>query len=56
MTFDTRALNHILTHTPIYQRGERERKNLIRILGRGLLSIEGMLSYKRIAPRPCLWS
>ncbi|CDO71513.1 hypothetical protein BN946_scf184910.g12 [Trametes cinnabarina] len=34
-TMDTRALNHILTHSAEYQKPEDARRNLARVLGRG---------------------
>ncbi len=34
-TLDTRALNHILTHSTDYQKPDAARKNLARILGEG---------------------
>ncbi|KAI0329991.1 cytochrome P450 [Cubamyces sp. BRFM 1775] len=40
-TMDTRALNHILTHSADYQKPEDARRNLARILGRGVLFTEG---------------
>ncbi|KAH9886197.1 cytochrome P450 [Cubamyces lactineus] len=40
-TTDTRALNHILTHSAEYQKPEDARRNLARILGRGVLFTEG---------------
>ncbi|KAJ7016830.1 cytochrome P450 [Mycena alexandri] len=40
-TVDTKALNHFLTNTHIYQKGERERDALARILGPGILVAEG---------------
>ncbi|KAH9885221.1 cytochrome P450 [Cubamyces lactineus] len=40
-TMDTRALNHILTHSADYQKPEDARRNLAKILGRGVLFTEG---------------
>ncbi|KAI0364501.1 cytochrome P450 [Pilatotrama ljubarskyi] len=40
-TIDTRALNHILTHSAEYQKPEGARRNLARILGKGVLFTEG---------------
>ncbi|KAI0329989.1 cytochrome P450 [Cubamyces sp. BRFM 1775] len=40
-TMDTRALNHILTHSVDYQKPEDARRNLAKILGRGVLFTEG---------------
>ncbi|OBZ66502.1 hypothetical protein A0H81_13684 [Grifola frondosa] len=40
-TMDTRALNHILTHSNEYQKPEQARGNLARILGKGVLFTEG---------------
>ncbi|KAJ7750274.1 cytochrome P450 [Mycena metata] len=40
-TVDPKALNHFLSNTHIYQKGERERKLLARILGPGILIAEG---------------
>lgn len=34
-TLDTRALNHILTHSAEYQKPPAARKNLARIVGEG---------------------
>ncbi|KAF9077281.1 cytochrome P450 [Rhodocollybia butyracea] len=40
-TMDTKALSHILTNHPIYQKPEMVRYNLTQILGAGLLVTEG---------------
>ncbi|KAH9847039.1 cytochrome P450 [Lenzites betulinus] len=40
-TIDTRAMNHILTHSADYQKPEEARKNLAEILGEGVLFTEG---------------
>ncbi|KAI0634036.1 cytochrome P450 [Trametes polyzona] len=40
-TMDTRALNHILTHSADYQKPEAERRNLAKILGEGVIFTEG---------------
>ncbi|KAI0768260.1 cytochrome P450 [Trametes elegans] len=40
-TLDTRALNHILTHSNEYQKPSAARKNLAKILGEGVLITEG---------------
>ncbi|KAI1792354.1 cytochrome P450, partial [Ganoderma leucocontextum] len=40
-TTDTRALNHILTHSADYQKPEEDRRTLADILGRGVLITEG---------------
>ena len=40
---DTRALNHILTHSTIYQRPPPSRYHLGRIVGPGILVTEGAL-------------
>ncbi|PIL29244.1 cytochrome P450 [Ganoderma sinense ZZ0214-1] len=40
-TTDTRALNHILTHSAEYQKPEEARRSLAHILGRGVLFKEG---------------
>ncbi|RPD78482.1 cytochrome P450 [Lentinus tigrinus ALCF2SS1-7] len=39
-TLDTRALNHILTHSAEYQKPRAARRNLARILGEGVLFTE----------------
>ncbi|TFK89337.1 cytochrome P450 [Polyporus arcularius HHB13444] len=39
-TLDTRALNHILTHSTDYQKPSAARRNLARILGEGVLFTE----------------
>ncbi|KDQ54060.1 hypothetical protein JAAARDRAFT_160998 [Jaapia argillacea MUCL 33604] len=39
-TMDTRALQHILSHSNIYQKGEQARYNLSQIVGDGLLVVE----------------
>ncbi|KAI0742833.1 cytochrome P450 [Daedaleopsis nitida] len=39
-TLDTRALNHILTHSVDYQKPEESRRNLAKILGKGVLFTE----------------
>lgn len=38
---DTRALNHVLTHSDNYYKPEVSRVELGRILGHGLLVVEG---------------
>ncbi|KAF8161951.1 cytochrome P450 [Mycena galopus ATCC 62051] len=40
-TSDTKALQHILTHTHIYQKSEASRFSLGRIVGPGILVVEG---------------
>ncbi|EGO00976.1 hypothetical protein SERLA73DRAFT_178985 [Serpula lacrymans var. lacrymans S7.3] len=40
-TMDTRALNHVLTHSLDYQKPEQVRYNLSRVLGEGVLFVEG---------------
>jgi len=40
-TVDTRALNHILTHSTDYQKPDLARENLGRLLGNGILITEG---------------
>jgi cytochrome P450 len=40
-TMDTRALNHVLTHSSDYQKPPQVRYNLARILGEGVLFVEG---------------
>lgn len=40
-TMDTRALNHVLTHSSDYQKPPQVRYNLSRILGEGVLFVEG---------------
>lgn len=40
-TMDTKALNHILMNTDIYQKPEITRYNMARILGAGVLVVEG---------------
>lgn len=40
-TMDTRALNHVLTHSSDYQKPSQVRYNLARILGEGVLFVEG---------------
>ncbi|KAG2131029.1 cytochrome P450 [Suillus clintonianus] len=40
-TMDTRALNHVLTHSSDYQKPSQVRYNLSRILGEGVLFVEG---------------
>lgn len=40
-TMDTRALNHVLTHSSDYQKPAQVRYNLARILGEGVLFVEG---------------
>ncbi|KAI0358319.1 cytochrome P450 [Trametes cingulata] len=40
-TLDTRALNHILTHSADYQKPEAARRNLAKIIGEGVLFREG---------------
>ncbi|KAJ7249865.1 cytochrome P450 [Mycena rebaudengoi] len=40
-TSDTRAINHIVTNTNIYQKGPRSLRNVTNLLGRGVLSVEG---------------
>ncbi|KNZ77019.1 Secologanin synthase [Termitomyces sp. J132] len=40
-TTDTKALNHILMTTSVYQKPEAARHNLSRILGEGVLVVEG---------------
>ncbi|KAF7369408.1 hypothetical protein MVEN_00269900 [Mycena venus] len=40
-THDTKALNHFLTHSNIYQKPEGTRYNLSRIVGPGVLVVEG---------------
>ncbi|EIW53608.1 cytochrome P450 [Trametes versicolor FP-101664 SS1] len=40
-TTDTRALNHILTHSTDYQKSEAARRNVAKILGKGVLFTEG---------------
>jgi len=40
-TMDTRAVNHILTHSEYYPKPAAERMHLARILGQGLLVVEG---------------
>ncbi|KAG2159211.1 cytochrome P450 [Suillus bovinus] len=40
-TMDTRALNHVLTHSNDYQKPSQVRYNLARILGEGVLFVEG---------------
>lgn len=42
---DTRALNHILTHSAEYQKPEGARNNLAQILGKGVLFTEGTVAY-----------
>ncbi|KAH7101316.1 cytochrome P450 [Auriculariales sp. MPI-PUGE-AT-0066] len=39
-TFDTRALHHILNTNSIYQKPELQRRNIIKLLGEGLLTSE----------------
>jgi hypothetical protein len=41
---DTRALNHVLTHSEYYFKPEAARATLARILGEGLLVVEGTWS------------
>ncbi|KAI0634026.1 cytochrome P450 [Trametes polyzona] len=41
LTLDTRALNHVLTHSADYQKPEVSRSQLARVLGEGVLSAEG---------------
>ncbi|OJA09059.1 hypothetical protein AZE42_04725 [Rhizopogon vesiculosus] len=43
-TMDTRALNHVLTHSSDYQKPSQVRYNLSRILGEGVLFVEGGLN------------
>jgi cytochrome P450 len=40
-TMDTRAINHVLTHSYDYQKPEHVRYNLSQILGHGVLFVEG---------------
>ncbi|KAI1792352.1 cytochrome P450 [Ganoderma leucocontextum] len=40
-TMDPRALNHIMTHSADYQKPSQARRNLARILGKGVLFTEG---------------
>ena len=40
-TLDTRAVNHVLTHSNVYQKPSQARRNLAQILGKGLLFVEG---------------
>ncbi|EJF55963.1 cytochrome P450 [Dichomitus squalens LYAD-421 SS1] len=40
-TTDTRALNHIVTHSAYYQKPEQVRRSLAHILGKGVLFTEG---------------
>ncbi|KAI9068652.1 cytochrome P450 [Trametes sanguinea] len=40
-TMDTRALNHILTHSGEYRKPEANGQDLVRVLGKGLLFTEG---------------
>ncbi|KAH9885222.1 cytochrome P450 [Cubamyces lactineus] len=40
-TADVRAVNHILTHSVDYQKPEMGRKNLAKLIGEGVLSVEG---------------
>ncbi|KAJ7075289.1 cytochrome P450 [Mycena belliarum] len=40
-TIDTKALHHILTHTHIYQKPSEVRYNLGRVVGPGILVVEG---------------
>ncbi|KAI0357859.1 cytochrome P450 [Trametes cingulata] len=40
-TLDLRALNHILTHSADYQKPDGARRNLAKILGKGVLFTEG---------------
>ncbi|KAF5386913.1 hypothetical protein D9615_002005 [Tricholomella constricta] len=40
-TTDTKALNHVLMNTSVYQKPEAARYNLSRILGSGVLVVEG---------------
>ena len=40
-TTDTRALNHILTHSTQYQKPEAARRNVAKLLGEGVLFTEG---------------
>ncbi|KAI0329988.1 cytochrome P450 [Cubamyces sp. BRFM 1775] len=40
-TADVRAVNHILTHSIDYQKPEMGRKNLAKLIGEGVLSVEG---------------
>ena len=40
-TLDTRAVNHVLTHSNIYQKPAQGRANLAQILGKGILFTEG---------------
>ncbi|KAN0097938.1 Cytochrome P450 [Tylopilus felleus] len=40
-TMDTRAINHVLTHSNDYQKPAQVRYNLSKILGEGLLFVEG---------------
>ena len=42
-TLDTRAINHILTHSTDYQKPESLRKGLAQLLGEGVLFTEGKL-------------
>ncbi|KAJ7458543.1 cytochrome P450 [Mycena latifolia] len=40
-TTDAKALHHVLTHTAIYQKSEQQREALGRIVGPGILVVEG---------------
>ena len=40
-TMDTKALNHILMNTAVYEKPEASRWSLSRIVGPGLLVVEG---------------
>ncbi|KAI0920483.1 hypothetical protein AcW1_002208 [Taiwanofungus camphoratus] len=40
-TMDPRALNHIFSHSFVYQKPELARTNLAQVLGKGLLVVEG---------------
>ncbi|OSD00673.1 cytochrome P450 [Trametes coccinea BRFM310] len=41
MTTDTRAINHVLTHSAVYQKPEQAQRTLSRLLGNGVLIAEG---------------
>ncbi|KAI0369814.1 cytochrome P450 [Pilatotrama ljubarskyi] len=46
-TLDTRALNHILTHSADYQKPEAARRNLAKIIGEGVLFTEVLQAIER---------
>ncbi|OSD00668.1 cytochrome P450 [Trametes coccinea BRFM310] len=47
-TMDTRALNHILTHSGEYRKPEANSQDLVRVLGKGLLFTEGEQHRKQL--------